>query len=263
MKETGKIYSALCKVNGKRYIGQTAKEVSERWKEHLSKSKYNPSSSLHRAIAKYGANMFVVRVIEEDIPINILDERERYWIEEFDTFNNGYNLTDGGRGQYRITEEAKDKIRQSSFGVMKSNDCIERIKQSQKLKGNYPKNPEGGRLHAKQKIRGTHIETGEIVEFDSLKEAEDVLGIRYPNICACIRGKQKHSGGYKWEKLTDKKKSYAVYGKRIIDGKIIHHFNSLREAARELGSGDISGVRKAVKNPSRYSWKGCRWYYKT
>jgi group I intron endonuclease len=263
MKEKGKIYSILCKVTNKRYIGQTVRDVDIRWKEHIADSRNNPNTLLHKAIAKYGSNMFVVRSIEEEISIKNLDEREKYWIREFDTFNNGYNLTEGGQGDSRgeLSQESRDKIRRTHFGKVKSTECIEKVIYSHKSNGNCPKNPEGGRLHAKQKVRGTHIQTGEILEFDSIKEAADTIGVKYPNICACFRGRQNQSGGYKWEKLTDKKKSYAVYGKRILDGKIIHHFNSLREAARELGSGDVSGVRKALKNPSRYSWKGCRWYY--
>ena len=264
MKEKGTIYSALCKVNNKRYIGQTVRNISERWKEHISDSRNRPVTPLHRAIAKYGHSMFIMRIIEEDVSIDNLDEREKHWITEFDTFHNGYNLTEGGQGGSRgeLSEESRDRIRQAHFGKIKSPECVEKVKQAHKSSGNYPKNPEGGRLHSKQKVRGTHIQTGEIVEFDSIKEAADAVGVKYPNICACFRGRQHHAGSYKWEKLTDKKKSYAVYGKRIIDGKIIHHFNSLREAARVLGTGDISGVRKAVKNPSRYSWKGCRWYEK-
>lgn len=263
MNNQGTIYSVLCKVNGKRYIGQTIRNIEERWKEHIADSKNRPSSALHRAIAKYGSGMFVVRAIEENISINDIDEREKHWIAEFDTFHNGYNLTDGGQGEgfRELSEESKDKIRQTHFGKIKSNECVDKIRQAHKSSGNYPKNPEGGRLHAKQKVRGTHKETGEIIEFDSIKEAADAVGIKYPNICSCISGKQKHAGGYKWEKLTDKKKSYSVYGKRILDGKIVYHFNSLREAGRELGSGECSGIRKALKNPSRYSWKGCRWYY--
>jgi group I intron endonuclease len=265
MKERGTIYSVLCKVTNKRYIGQTVRDVNVRWKEHITDSRNHPKTLLHKAIAKYGPSMFVVRSIEEDVSINNLDEREKYWISEFDTFNNGYNLTEGGQGDSRgeLSEESKDKIRQTHFGKVKSSGCIEKVIQAHKSSGNYPKNPEGGRLHAKQKVRGTNIQTGEILEFDSIKEAADAVGIKYPNICACIKGRQNHSGGYKWEKLTDKKKSYPVYGKRILDGKIIHHFNSLREASRVLGTGECSGVRKALKNPSRYSWKGCRWYYET
>ena len=137
MKEKGSIYSALCKVTNKRYIGQTVRNVSERWKEHISDSK-NPKTSLHRAIAKYGANMFVVRVIEEDIDVTNLDEREKHWINEFDTFNNGYNLTEGGQGvgQRELSEESRDKIRQTHFGIPKSNDCIDKVKQAHKLRGN-------------------------------------------------------------------------------------------------------------------------------
>jgi group I intron endonuclease len=126
MKEKGTIYSALCKVNNKRYIGQTVRNISERWKEHISDSRNRPVTPLHRAIAKYGHSMFIMRIIEEDVSIDNLDEREKHWITEFDTFHNGYNLTEGGQGGSRgeLSEESRDRIRQAHFGKIKSPECI-------------------------------------------------------------------------------------------------------------------------------------------
>lgn len=45
---------------------------------------------------KYGTEHFHIFLIEEtDYP----DERERYWIEYFSSFKNGYNATQGGDGK--------------------------------------------------------------------------------------------------------------------------------------------------------------------
>ena len=46
---------------------------------------------------KYGIEHFTIEAIEE-CPINILSEREKYWISEFDSYHNGYNATLGGDG---------------------------------------------------------------------------------------------------------------------------------------------------------------------
>lgn len=50
-----------------------------------------------------------ILLIEYDVPEGKLDEREIFWIKFFDSYNNGYNLTEGGsstRG-YKHTEEYK------------------------------------------------------------------------------------------------------------------------------------------------------------
>jgi hypothetical protein len=45
---------------------------------------------------KYGLDHFHISQIEET---NDPDEREKYWIEYYGTFKNGYNATIGGDGK--------------------------------------------------------------------------------------------------------------------------------------------------------------------
>ena len=51
---------------------------------------------IKRAIHKYGRDKFHIQLIEE-CPVNILDEREKYWINFYNSYNTGYNLTLGGQ----------------------------------------------------------------------------------------------------------------------------------------------------------------------
>lgn len=256
--ETGTIYSILCKVNGMRYIGQTKTSVSQRWASHLAESKQKSHRPLYRAIKKYGQGMFTIREIETDVPLSKLSEREMHWIEQFDTFNNGYNLTSGGEESYTIREDVREKIASSMSGKIKSDEHIQSIRDSLKKRGDTF-SVKGDGKHHRTKIRGTHIETGEIVEYNSLTDACADLGLKNSNLSRGIKCGYR-VGDYKWEKIGDKTINQPIYGKRILDGKIIHHFSSMREAGRVLGTGDDGGIRKALKNPSRYSWKGCRWY---
>ena len=257
MNNRGTIYSIICKVNGKRYIGQTKQDLGKRWRQHIQESKQHSDRPLYRAIQKYGVGMFQIRAIEEDILDNVLSERECYWIEQFDTYNNGYNATTGGERSNTIRQEVKDRISSSMKGVEKSATHIANIIASKKGKQHFK--VKGSGKHHRTKVRGTNVNSGEVVEFNSLIEACEKLGLKNGNLSRAIK-QGWATGGYKWEKLENKTHNQPIYGKRILDGKIIHHFNSVREAGRVLGSGSDSGVRKALKNPSRYSWKGCRWY---
>lgn len=87
------IYKITNKINGKSYIGQSI-NIEHRWYRHIHEFVPYP---LHRAIEKYGEESFDFSVLEE-CNVDSLDEREKYWINYYDSYNNGYNLTLGGKG---------------------------------------------------------------------------------------------------------------------------------------------------------------------
>ena len=94
----GFIYKITNTINGKSYIGQTIQNVKERFYQHCATkcSKAVSNMAIHRAIKKYGKSNFTVEVIEE-IDFANLNDRERYWIKYYNSYNNGYNSTKGGQ----------------------------------------------------------------------------------------------------------------------------------------------------------------------
>lgn len=112
----GSIYMITNKLNNKKYIGQTKREVSERLKEHLEIA-YHTKCNLHlyNAMRKYGIENFEVTILKTNLPENKLDEWEIYYIGKYDTLENGYNNTAGGGGirGYHHTQETKNKISKS------------------------------------------------------------------------------------------------------------------------------------------------------
>ena len=93
----GYIYKIINNVNNKVYIGQTVNTIEQRFIEHKShyKSYKNSNRPLYNAFRKYGENNF--KIIElEQIDNEMLNEREKYWINFYDSYNNGYNATLGG-----------------------------------------------------------------------------------------------------------------------------------------------------------------------
>lgn len=100
----GLIYMRISPSGGK-YIGQTIKEEKDRWKDHIYEAYSQPTcynTLLSRAIRKYGPNNFSVQILQDNIPVEELNDREKYWIEFHNTYykNNahGYNMTLGGEG---------------------------------------------------------------------------------------------------------------------------------------------------------------------
>lgn len=94
----GYIYKITNTLNNKVYIGQTVKTVQKRFTQHKNNSnkEYFSQIVLYKAFNKYGIENFNCEEIEE-VPNNKLDEREKYWIEYYDSYFNGYNSTLGGR----------------------------------------------------------------------------------------------------------------------------------------------------------------------
>lgn len=112
----GLIYKYTNKLNGKIYIGQTSSSLSIRDKKHLSQIEDN--TYFHRALKKYGRENFDLEIVEDNILLEEIDEKEIYWIKKLNSYyktGQGYNMTKGGKwstSTQKIVhdEEVKDLI---------------------------------------------------------------------------------------------------------------------------------------------------------
>ena len=94
----GKIYLITNDINSKVYVGQTIQSLKKRFNGHCCYSKSDKSINMYikRAIHRYGRDKFHISLLEE-CSIELMNEREKYWIDFFDSYNKGYNLTKGGQ----------------------------------------------------------------------------------------------------------------------------------------------------------------------
>lgn len=94
------IYKIINSVNNLVYIGKTKNSLEERFRMHVKDSlgKNKKNRSLYRAMNEFGVNKFKIELVEV-VEDSIGNQREMYWIEELDTFKNGYNDTLGGVGR--------------------------------------------------------------------------------------------------------------------------------------------------------------------
>jgi group I intron endonuclease len=92
------IYQIYNIINGKVYIGQ-AVDIFKRKNSHFLalEGNYHYNSHLQKSFNKYGKECFKFSIIDE-CSEDELDEREIYYIEQYDSFYTGYNETLGGNG---------------------------------------------------------------------------------------------------------------------------------------------------------------------
>jgi group I intron endonuclease len=74
---------------------------------------------------KHGVDAFSWQIIEE-CSKDHLDMREQHWIAVFDTFRNGYNLTNGGEYNKELSEESRKRMSEAQKGKKQSQELIEK-----------------------------------------------------------------------------------------------------------------------------------------
>ena len=155
------IYKITNIQNNKVYIGQTIRPIEQRFKRHISDALNNIlDTHFARAIKKYGKENFIIEQIDTAQTQEELNQKEQYWIQYYNSVNEGYNETDaiskcGGNTYQSKTEEEmeviKEKIRQTKIGS---------------------KNPMA------RKIKRTNIITNEIDIFDTVISCAQACGIK-------------------------------------------------------------------------------------
>lgn len=221
-----------CKVNGKKYIGQS-QNIAKRLRSHKSNKHRYHNQIIKNAIAKYGLENFEATVLEF-CPIEKLDEREIYYISEYQP---EYNIKEGGgRASHSIqtrkilSQVAKKQWQESNIRELIQKPII-------------------------------CIETGEI--FESIKGAAEKVGIRCTGISMALNGKTKTAGGYHW-KFADSESppKYLhenTHKKSVMCVEIQEIFPSIKEAIESMGLKNKNGISAVLHNRQKtaggYHWK--------
>jgi group I intron endonuclease len=89
------IYKITNTINGDFYIGQTVKELNDRMSKHRYTANHGSTYHLHNAMRHYGYVNFKIELIESVDNLDLLNEREIYWIDQLKP---KYNSHKGGQG---------------------------------------------------------------------------------------------------------------------------------------------------------------------
>ena len=214
----------------KKYIGQSV-DVNDRWRRHkydLNKNSHD-NSYLQNAWNKYGEEYFSFYILEY-CSADLLDEKERYYIDYYNTLDRdlGYNLKSGGQDHNFQCEEVRKKISESNKKVyqnsnlreIRSNDALKQwanleIKEKimGKNNGMYGKHhTEEARKKMSEKKKGKPspkrnmtpvfcIELNKV--FKCAVDAAKELSMQTGGILQVCRGERKTAGGYHWKFLLE------------------------------------------------------------
>ena len=185
---------------GKSYIGQSV-NLNRRKKTFINFSKYR-HGKIYKTRKKYCKESDWTYKVLEYCDVDKLDEREQYYIELYDTMNNGYNSDTGGHLNRKLSNEARQKFSGSGNPFYGKHHTEEqKRKLSEAMKGRYvgEKNPNSKAVIQLSK-------NGEfIAEFSTMKEASEKIGRSISSISSCCGTKDKRTivGGFKWIKAED------------------------------------------------------------
>lgn len=278
------IYMIRNKINDKKYIGQSV-DIWYRYRNHLSES-YNRNCNkkaynmaIHKAIRKYGENNFEIIVLEE-CSEEKLDEREIYWIDYYDTYNNGYNQTIGGdsfvkridrNNIYRLWDDGNSVSEIHKITGHNKHNIIY-ILEGYDSYSSEESRRRGIKVYSKSNSKRVYmydINGKYICEFSSITDASKKTNTSHGDISACIHGRQKSANNYMWslEKtdnigeynatMTNKKKKVLKYDS---ENNFIEEFDSITAAAKSVGLKGLSGIITSCKNGSLC--RGYKWRFK-
>ena len=199
------IYKITNTENGKIYIGKTISSIETRWKQHIKDSFKNECKNrpLYRAFNKYGIDAFTIEEVEK-CEVDILEERERYWIEFFRSFKQGYNATLGGDGKPYLDYDLIISVYKKTLSIIDTaNICkCDRHSVSSILKNCNIKTLTSEEVNKNKygKIVNQYdLQDNFINSFPSVREAARSLGKEgYSHISDVCKGKRKTAYGYKW-----------------------------------------------------------------
>lgn len=285
------IYKATNLVNGKCYIGQTVDLHSRIWQHQRCYEKER--CDFHDAIQEFGFHNFKWDVLDSCTDKEKASDLEKYYIEKYDTFKNGYNMTKGGNGGcfwkakpiVRLTLSGDFVKRYDSAGETKldgfsDSDVLLNCKnKSYTCKGfmfmfedEYLKN--GAKKYnkpasKKQKpIIQCDLNGNFVKEFKSVSNASQETDIRRTAISNVLTGNLKSAGGFLFVYKKDfpikdiknykrKKKGKKVAQVDIKTGKIIEIFDRVSDAGRKLNV-NYKTIHKVIDMKERTAY-GYKW----
>ena len=185
-------------VNGKKYVGQTQCFGQRMARYRCGYRKTN----IEKAIHEYGTENFDIVVLERDVPLDMLNEREQYWIDYYQTYDekHGYNVQRYARSNrgYKHTQEWRDKF-SATLKDKWATDKEYRKFWSDRMSGEnnyfYGKKLCGDKNGHATKVRCVELDK----VYTTVKEASEKTGTSRQNISHALNGRQETAGGYHWE----------------------------------------------------------------
>lgn len=261
--------------DGKSYIGQTINEARRRVEfARIANNPDGPSKNYRAgafrdAVKKFGSDNFTYEVLyrnkyaTKEEAQSDLWQKEEFFIEYFDSFNNGYNNTTGGCGSkgHKLTQEQVEKQRKWLVEFYKTHpNPFQGKKHSEETK-KFLSEQAKKRTGVKAQRYGKTMSENQSRRLSEYSK-EHRKGDKNP-----FYGKT-HSEESKRKSAETRKNRKPVLQIDIITGETINIFPSALEAARAFGrperSYEITRCCQGYINPRGWrsnTWRGYKWKY--
>ena len=264
------IYKITNNITEKMYIGRSV-NIEDRWKHHIgAKDDY----AIHKSMRKYGVENFTFEIIEE-CDESLLDEREQYWIQYYNTYNYGYNLTVGGEGGGKYSHDEIKKLWDEGLGTLEISKITGASLQtiSRTLRGDELfTNSECQSRNKGQPFSQYTAEGKWVATYLSYKELSRVMDINIEMVKRCLYDSDKDdkrnisAGGFQWRYGDSKEDIPAIniyrtgYRRKVAqydkDNNLIKIYSSISEATRETGINHICHCCSGQgKTAGGYIWR--------
>ena len=144
------IYVIKNSINEKVYVGQT-RNLSQRWSSHRYSARKD-HRALYVAMREIGVENFTFELLEECSDEQTASDQETLWVEKFNSFNSGYNLTSGGgyhvgnKGR-KFSDEHKRKLSAALKGKIVSQEARENMSLAMRKRFAENSHPMKGKHH--------------------------------------------------------------------------------------------------------------------
>jgi group I intron endonuclease len=242
--------------SGKVYIGKSIN--IENRHSHYKRGHSKEQPFLHHSLQKYGWDNHKISILEE-CEIEVLDEREKYYIKLYNSVENGLNLTYGGDGGVK-SNTTKNKMSTSHTGMKKPWAGLK------KLSKTHRESLTQGRINTLSPVYQYDLEGNYIQEFKNPKQTSQQLKLNNGYLFTILDDFRKTLGGFRFTrtkydnlppilKHTGNRKQVLQYDKQ---NNFIKEWDTCKQASKSLGipvQNISSCCRGEIKTCNNSIWK--------
>lgn len=208
------IYKAENQINGWIYIGATGNSVHQRKLDHINRANRDEKGKFYEAIGTYGEEAFNWEQIDTAVTTDELAHKEKTYIIEFNSKDNGYNSDSGGGlkktvyqyktsdgslvNSYDCLESAGEKINATKQQLSRACLCVNKVFNGFYWSYEYLEPFKPKTDNRKKSIIQFDLNDQELAYFNSIAKASILTGSNKSSIAKVCRGERNQAGGFKW-----------------------------------------------------------------